>query len=95
LNSDEVMAAAKLTAARVLKETKSPEEFIQRAFRLALGRGPSATEREFATQFLATCPGEPRDSSKSNAPTNGGVAMIAAQELCRALFNLNSFLYVD
>ncbi len=77
LNSDEVMQAAKATAARVLKEAESPEQRIDRAFRLALGRAPTAKERLLTDGFLATCAGDPM------------------AELCRALFNLNAFVYVD
>src|SRR6185369_1529021 len=46
LNAAEVMAAAKATAARVAKEVKMPEQQISRVFRLAIGRSPSARERE-------------------------------------------------
>ncbi|HWN96606.1 MAG TPA: DUF1549 and DUF1553 domain-containing protein, partial [Methylomirabilota bacterium] len=55
LNSDEVMSAAKATAARVMKETKSPEQQIERAFRLTIGRGPSAKEHDLTREFLAAC----------------------------------------
>jgi hypothetical protein len=74
LNSDEVMAAAKATAARVMKEAKSPEQQIEHAFRLAIGRAPSTKENELTAGFV----------SHANL-----------EELCRALFNLNAFVYVE
>jgi hypothetical protein len=76
LNSEEVMLAAKATAARVSKEVKTPEQQIELAYRLALGRGPSEKERTLTQGFL-----------------KGSQA--GMEELCRALFNLNSFVYVD
>ena len=74
LNSDEVMAAAKATAARVMKEAPSPEQQIDHAFQLAIGRAPSVKERQMTTEF---------------------VSKASLEELCRALFNLNAFVYVD
>ncbi|HUR53480.1 MAG TPA: DUF1549 and DUF1553 domain-containing protein [Gemmataceae bacterium] len=74
LNADEVMAAAKTMAAKLAKEAATDAERIERAYRLALGRTPSAAERERAAAFL-------KDSPLS--------------ELCRALFNLNEFVYLD
>jgi hypothetical protein len=68
------MAAAKATAARVMKEAQSPEQQIDHAFRLAIGRAPTAKERALTAGFV----------SKANL-----------EELCRALFNLNAFVYVD
>jgi mono/diheme cytochrome c family protein len=46
LNSEATRARALAFAARVLRETKMKEEAIDRAFRLAFGRTPSATERD-------------------------------------------------
>ena len=96
LNSEEVMEAARATASRLLKESNSPAEQINRAFRLVLGRVPSSTERALSENFLAAC------SSRREAligPNQNGAATNAAafalEELCRALFNLNAFVYVD
>ena len=74
LNSPEAIAAARAFAGRVEKEAKSEAERIDRAYRLALGRPPTAKELERATAFL-------KDSPLS--------------ELCRALVNLNEFVYLD
>jgi hypothetical protein len=74
LNSDEVMAASKALAARLIKEAKTPDEQMERAFRLVIGRSPSAKEQKLTREFLASS---------------------TTEELCRAVFNLNAFVYVD
>jgi len=74
LNSPEALAAAKAFAERVEKEAKSETERIDRAYRLALGRPPTARELERAAAFLKDSP---------------------LGELCRALVNLNEFVYLD
>ena len=68
------MAAAKALAERLTKEAATEGERIALAYRLVLGRSPSAKEADRATAFL-------KDSPLS--------------ELCRALFNLNEFVYLD
>ncbi len=74
LNAAEASAAAKALAERLEREAKTEPERIERAYRLTLGRPPTAAERERAAAFL-------RDSPLS--------------ELCRALVNLNEFVYLD
>jgi len=74
LNAADVVEAAQAFAERVARLAPTPEEQIGQAFRLALGRSPTDTEREKARAFLA-------QSSLS--------------ELCRALLNLNEFVYLD
>jgi hypothetical protein len=74
LNSPEVMEAAKALAMRLTKDAKTDAERVTFAYRLTLGRTPTAQEAERATAFL-------KDSPLS--------------ELCRALFSLNEFVYLD
>jgi hypothetical protein len=74
LNSAEVHEAAKALAARVEREAATPEGRVTLAYRLALGRRPTAAELGIAREFLAESP---------------------LAELCRALFNLNEFVYLD
>jgi hypothetical protein len=74
LNSAEVHEAAKALAARVEREAKTPEGRVRLAYRLALGREPTAAELVIAREFLAESP---------------------RAELCRALLNLNEFVYLD
>ena len=74
LNADEVTVAAKLTEARLMKEAGSNDGRITLAYRLVLGRPPTAKEQELARAFLAQSP---------------------LREFCRALFNLNDFVYAE
>jgi hypothetical protein len=74
LNAADVQAAAEALAECVRLETKTNDERIERAYRLALGRRPSAPELELSRAFL-------KESSLA--------------ELCRALFNVNEFVYLD
>jgi Protein of unknown function (DUF1553)/Protein of unknown function (DUF1549) len=85
LNSAEVVAAASAMAARLLNESPAGAPRVRHAFRLALGRAPTESETAAALDFLNTAPdGEP-------APTEAA----AWTEFCRALFNLNAFVYVE
>jgi len=74
LNAADVSAAAKALAARVMAEAMTEEERVALAYRLVLGRRPTAQERELSRQFLGKSP---------------------LSELCRALFNVNEFVYLD
>ena len=74
LNAPDVQAAAKALADRVGKQATMDEERIVCAYRLTLGRAPSAKELELSRRFV-------KDSSLA--------------ELCRALFNVNEFVYLD
>ena len=82
LNSEEVMAAARATAERVARMTTKPEQQIESAFRLAIGRAPTAQELAMSKSFVA--------KAGSVTSETAGVT-----ELCRALFNLNAFVYVE
>jgi hypothetical protein len=74
LNAEDVVAAAKATAERLMAEAKSTDDRIALAYRLVLGRSPAERERALAREFLSKSP---------------------LQEFCRALFNVNAFVYVE
>ena len=74
LNAEEVLAAAARTAERLTEAADSPEARVTLAYRLIIGRPPTAVERRLSVEFLARSP---------------------LSELCRGLFNLNAFVYVD
>ncbi len=74
LDAAEAAEAAHALAERLTREAATEADRIEQAYRLTLGRMPTAAERGRAAAFL-------RDSPLS--------------ELCRALFNLNEFVYVD
>jgi hypothetical protein len=66
-------------AARLLKERGTAPERIDRAWRLAAGRLPTADEKTLAMQFLASHADDPAK----------------VKEFALAVFNLNAFLYVN
>ncbi|HEV8542237.1 MAG TPA: DUF1549 and DUF1553 domain-containing protein [Verrucomicrobiae bacterium] len=74
LNADDVVTAARLTAERLAKSGRSRDEQLVQAYRLILGRLPTAKETDLGRNFLAQYP---------------------LDEFCRALFNLNDFVYVN
>ena len=102
VNSEEVMAAANAAAARLLKEAKKDDERIQLAFRVALGRRANGKELKMAREFLETCESRRKETHYKLETRNSErgidqslLTSAAWAELCRALFNLNSFVYVD
>jgi hypothetical protein len=74
LNASEVVEAAAKLAERITAAADNDEERITLAYRLALGRRPSAAELKLAQEFLGESP---------------------LTELCRGLFNLNEFIYLE
>ncbi len=66
-------------AERLLKERKTPAARVELAFRLATGRAPTKAESTLALRFFT---GNSEDAAK-------------LKEFALAVFNLNSFVYVD
>jgi hypothetical protein len=98
LNSDEVMAAAEATAKRLINEVNSVDNRIRLAFRIVLGRQAGSKELKMAREFVTAA--EQRldaDATKTGTPSDGAnrAEVAGLSELCRALFNLNAFVYVD
>jgi hypothetical protein len=56
LNSPEAVAAAQALANRLQKEAKTPDEQIVLAYRITLGRSPTAKEKDRAAAFLQDSP---------------------------------------
>ncbi|MFM8904250.1 MAG: DUF1553 domain-containing protein, partial [Verrucomicrobiota bacterium] len=73
-NNRLTVAMARHFAARVAKEASAPPAQIDLAFRLALGRPPSAKEAEAMSEYV-----------REHGLTN----------LCRLIYNLNEFNFVD
>jgi mono/diheme cytochrome c family protein len=73
-NNRLTVAMAKHFAARVAKDASTPAAQIDQAFRLALGRPPSAAEAKAMSGYV-----------REHGLTN----------LCRLIFNLNEFNFVD
>jgi len=102
LNSEEVMDAAHATAARLLGGAKTQNDRIHLAFRLALGRRASGKELSMAREFLDASSSRREEalteSRNTQHATRAGESLPTTEdyaELCRALFNLNAFVYVD
>jgi mono/diheme cytochrome c family protein len=74
LNNRLTLAMAKHFAARVEKRTSEPKEQVTAAFRLALGRDPTAAEADTLAAYA-------KEHGLPNA--------------CRAILNLNEFVFVD
>jgi hypothetical protein len=74
LNASDVVTASKALAIRLQEEIANADKRVDVAYRVALGRYPTETERRFAREFLRDAP---------------------LSELCRALFNVNEFVYLD
>ncbi len=86
LNNEQVRKSAVQFAQRVITDAGlNPEAQIERAYRLALARTPTADERVRALQFLAAA----SDSRGDALPVEG------LTDLCHVLFTLNEFIYVD
>jgi hypothetical protein len=68
------MRASDRTAQRLMSEADSNAARIVLAYRLILGRAPTANESSVSAKFLEHSP---------------------LSELCRALFNVNAFVYVE
>ena len=77
-------------AARVLRESGNKTEAqIERAWRLALVRRPTAAEREKSLAFLT------KKAALHRAEKKADPERAALADLCHVLFNTNEFLYAD
>ena len=84
LNEKLIAEKARLFAERVRTAVGDrPDAVVERAFRIALGRGPTSEEQAAGSSFLS-----------AQADKAGGPAAAAA-DFCHALLNLNEFVYVD
>ena len=93
LNSTEVMQAATGTARRLVDPhtADGDEPRIGLAFRLILGREPERAELKASRDFVR----QTRERSTDSAAAQRTDPPREWVELCRALFNLNDFVYVD
>jgi hypothetical protein len=105
LNGPFLRKQAAAFAARILRESPGGEEdWIDRAYRLALARKPIRVERQMASEFLHQQTQLLRDRLRlhlpvalpAGMPENIDPATAAAlADFCLALFNRNEFLYVE
>jgi hypothetical protein len=80
LNDAFVRARAFEFADRLLKDAADEAALVERAFRIALARSPTDTERTASLEFLRSRERERR---------------VATADFCQTLFCLNEFIYVD
>ena len=104
LNGPFLQAQSKQFAARLLQECGCDgRQQIDRAYRLALGRPPRASELALATEFLPAQEKaiRARREEQQAAPgsagrlNSGDPAAAALADFCLALLNCNEFLYIQ
>ena len=100
LNNDAVFRQALAFAGRLVREGgPEPDQWVDRAWRIALGRGPTDREAGDALETLASADGETwKELPEGTPPELKAIGRRQAQgltELCLAIFNLNEFLFVD
>jgi len=94
LNDKFVRARARDFAQRVEKEAGTePAAQVRLAWRLALGREPSAVELKSATAFLSAQL-QQRSTREPDRPKDD-VQNLALTDFCQAIFALNEFIYVE
>jgi hypothetical protein len=79
LNGDTSNELAKSFADRIAEEEATPAARVDRMWRLAVGRPPTAKEKLLAMNYLSEKPGD----------------KVRLKELALDVFNLNAFLYVN
>jgi len=94
LNDKFVRARAIDFAQRVEKEAGAePQAQVRSAWRLALGREPSAGELESGTAFINAQVGQ--RSAREPDKRRTELQNLALADFCQAIFALNEFIYVD
>jgi hypothetical protein len=83
LNNTWVHEESRAMAERVVALGPTAESRVDAAWRIALGRAPSATEKQAANEYLKL------------ARSDSGGDLTAWSALCHTLINTNEFIYVD
>ncbi len=93
MNSEFVVSQAELFARRVLREAPPSNavdsDTVQHAFRMALSRKPTSSERQMLLAFL-----EEQVERHEELPAETQ-ALRVYSNLCQSLLNANEFVYVD
>ena len=94
LNDTFVRDRAADFARRLLTEGKTkPEDWVDRAFWLALARSPRDDERAAAVKFISRQ--LDRRSGRDKTLPAEEIRLRALTDFCQSLFGLNEFIYVD
>ena len=72
---------------------KTPNEWVTRAFALALSRSPGESEKAASVAFVARQ--VERRAARDKSCSAEDVKLAALADFCQALFGLNEFVYVD
>lgn len=100
LNNRRAWQQAQHLAARAVREVgPDPATCVERAWRIALARAPSATEKTQAVQLVEQLAADTTGAPLENPPAELA-AMPAAQgsglaKVCLAILNLNEFVWID
>jgi hypothetical protein len=89
LNGAFAVSMAEAFAGRVAAAADKPAGQIEQAFRLALGRSPDVQEQALCVEMLAR---HAKIHEQAKSPMPDRAALV---DLCRAILNLNEFVYVD
>jgi mono/diheme cytochrome c family protein len=101
MNNKTAFGQSQAFAARLVREAgNKPESWIDRGWRLALGRSPTSVEMREALALLATLEHRSANAAPlSKVPTEMAALpparAAALSKLCLALFNLHEFVYID
>jgi len=87
------LRAGELARRLVAEAGESPAAQVERGYRLALGRKPSASEMETSVRFLQQQ--TQRRAARANGDGAPGPRELALADFAQALFGLNEFIYVD
>ena len=85
-NNDFVLKQSESLARRVAEESASPSQWVDRAFQLAYGRQPTATEHAAAGGFV-------RDFGRQTHAADRG--MLTLVTLCQSLMASAEFRFID
>src|SRR5205085_108882 len=92
LNDGSILQESEVFASRVMKEAgPAPEEWMNRAYRIALGRGPSSKEMSWSLDTLHQIQDRYRGAGKPAEEARRK----ALAAVCQILLNTNEFLYVQ
>jgi len=103
MNGEFTLAQSKFFAERISREAGAdPEAQVKRAWLLAFGATPSASELKDSTAFLVTQaahfkaePVKPAPAAKGKEAPPAEPPMLALATFCQALLTSNQFLYAD
>jgi hypothetical protein len=90
LNEPFVRLRSMELAHRLRKEAPaSPAAQVERAYRLALGRAPTAAESETSVRFIAA------QTTAHGRETGQDTGLLALADFAQVVFGLNEFIYID